>query len=545
MKILRIGSLVALSGLSATALYAAQPPDSVSSDGNANTAMGSAAMVSLVNPTQGCVPSAVTSTPYMMGCFNTAAGDDAMLSNTTGAANTAIGTSALSSNYAGSFNTAVGSLSMYSLNGATGNSAFGASSLFSDTSGYSNTASGSYSMFHNTTGYSNTASGYYSLNANTTGIQNTATGVLSMYSNTGGGYNTANGAYSLYYNTGGASNTAVGWEALLSNTTGNSNTGSGYAALVSNTIGGNNTAAGAYALYSNSSGGNMTAVGYGALYSNTTGTGNNAQGYEAMYSNTTGSNNSAIGDGALYSSTTGIGNNAVGLTALENMTTGVRNTAIGNNAGLNLISGNYNTYIGWGVNGSTGGITGENYVTRIGVTYADPNVNVAPTTYVTGIYNSAVAGGIPVVVNSLGQLGFAGSSERFKTGIAALGATSDRLGRLRPVSFHVKTDPGGAIQYGLIAEEVDKVYPELVIRDRDGRIQGVRYDELTPLLLNEMQKQRETITAQSGEIRALEAQHELKAASQDAEIRDLRKLVTEMQAELHNAPGSDGLVALR
>ena len=109
------------------------------------------------------------------------------------------------------------------------------------------------------------------------------------------------------------------------------------------------------------------------------------------------------------------------------------------------------------------------------------------------------------MVNSNGQLGVAVSSERYKTEVAALGADSDRLGRLRPVSFHLKTDPSGAVQYGLIAEEVDKVYPELVIRDNDGRIQGVRYDELAPMLLNAMQKEQEHARAQDEEIGALSA----------------------------------------
>jgi hypothetical protein len=88
-------------------------------------------------------------------------------------------------------------------------------------------------------------------------------------------------------------------------------------------------------------------------------------------------------------------------------------------------------------------------------------------------------------VTSSGQLGVLASSERYKTAITPMGENTKKLEQLRPVSFHLKTDPKGAVQYGLIAEEVDKVYPELVIRDDTGKIQGVRYDELAPMLLNE------------------------------------------------------------
>jgi len=292
---------------------------------------------------------------------------------------------------------------------------------------------------------------------------------------------------------------------------------------------------GSSALTANTAGNNQTAVGYYALARNTTGSGNNAQGYQAMYSNTTGSNNSAIGAGALYTNTTGYGNNAVGLTALENMSSGIRNTAVGNNAGLNLKTGSYNTYIGWGVNGSTGvTAASENYVTRIGVTYQDPNVSGTPKTYISGIYTSPTSGGLPVYVTPSGQLGFNSSSERYKTDITPLGPSTDRLAQLRPVSFRVKTDPNGNVQYGLIAEEVDKVYPELVIRDGEGRIQGVRYDELAPMLLNEVQRQRATIAAQDEQVRTLTEQ-----------VARLSTLEQQMSAALAEIKASGQYVAQR
>jgi Chaperone of endosialidase len=112
-----------------------------------------------------------------------------------------------------------------------------------------------------------------------------------------------------------------------------------------------------------------------------------------------------------------------------------------------------------------------------------------------------------------------------------MGSSSAKLEQLRPVTFHLKTDPKGALQYGLIAEEVAKVYPELVIRDQTGRIDGVRYDELAPMLLNEMEQQRTQTTE--------------KIDAQAVEIRDLRKLVVELQAGLIKLRAKDKLVAQR
>ena len=140
-------------------------------------------------------------------------------------------------------------------------------------------------------------------------------------------------------------------------------------------------------------------------------------------------------------------------------------------------------------------------------------------TFIAGIYNTSVTGSA-VMVNSAGQLGVVVSSERFKTAIEPIGASTDKLQQLRPVSFHLKTDPTGEVQYGLIAEEVAKVYPELVVRDKNGRVDGVRYDELAPMLLNEVQEQA-------------------------AEIRNLKKLVGEMQAGLVKLQAKDALVARR
>jgi trimeric autotransporter adhesin len=221
--------------------------------------------------------------------------------------------------------------------------------------------------------------------------------------------------------------------------------------------------AGAY-----NTGTNNTGIGALALFNNTTGSNNNAQGTRRSTTITIGSNNAALGGFALSSNTGGYGNNAMGVEALENDTTGFRNTAIGNVAGANVKTGSYNTYIGW----STIGPGDESNVTRIGRIRQAYGQFSADDLHL-GYLGTPVSGSTAqVVVNANGQLGVTSSSERYKTDVAELGGTSEKLAQLRPVSFHLKTDPNGAVQYGLIAEEVDKVYPELVIRDNERQDPG-------------------------------------------------------------------------
>jgi trimeric autotransporter adhesin len=297
----------------------------------------------------------------------------------------------------------------------------------------------------------------------------------------------------------------------------NNNTSSGTDALYADT-GSRNSASGAYAMYSNTTGVDNTAVGYQGLYLNTIGYRNSAIGGFALAANTSGNLNNAIGYGAMAYNTTGSNNNAQGYLALENNTTGSYNIAIGEYAGYNLTTGSSNIDIG------NEGAAGESAVIRIG--------SAATATYIAGISTSTVTGAA-VYVTSAGRLGVLASSERYKTSIKPIGSTA-KLEQLHPVTFRLKNDPRGAVQYGLIAEEVDKVYPELVIRDEAGTIQGIRYEELTPMLLNEMQEQQQKIAV-------LDA----RAAAQDAEIRDLKKLVVQMQADVIKLQAKDELVAQR
>ncbi len=359
-----------------------------------------------------------------------------------------------------------------------------------------NTAIGSYTLANNTTGTENTASGVGSLSQNTTGSFNTATGASTLAFNTTGGYNTADGTYALNVNTTGSNNTATGYQALDSNTTGGNNTASGYLALASNTTGMNNTVSGYLAMQFNLAGGANTAVGEAALQNNTAGN-NTAVGLEAMQSNTTGYDNTAVGVTALQNNTTGYLNEAIGYRALLGNTTGFGNVAIGYEAAYNT-TGSNNIAIGnqAAVNVSAGndnnihinntGASGDNGVIKIG----EPGVQTS--TAIAGISGETSSAGIEVLVNGNGVLGTMTSSRRFKEQITDMGDASSKLLQLRPVNFYYKPeydDGSHLLQYGLIAEEVAKVYPEMVVYGSDGQIMTVRYQLLAPMLLNEVQKQ--------------------------------------------------------
>ena len=299
----------------------------------------------------------------------------------------------------------------------------------------------------------------------------------------------------------GDNNTGIGHSALQSNTTGSSNTAIGQAALAGNTEGGANTAIGDNALIGNTMGTFNTATGITALGSNSTGSGNTATGGAALSNNTAGGSNTAIGSFALAFGSTGSNNTASGASALSN-NTGDDNIALGNLAGSNLTSGSNNICIG------NLGVAAESGTIRIGT------AGTQTATFVAGISGATSAGGVAVFVNSSGKLGTVTSTRRVKEDIREIAEQSDGLMRLRPVAFKYKPqiDPTGLAQYGLIAEEVADVYPDLVAYDRDGRPETVRYHLINALLLNEVQKQhraeeaqKKTIEQQQAEIEALQA----------------------------------------
>jgi hypothetical protein len=323
------------------------------------------------------------------------------------------------------------------------------------------------------------------------------------------------------------------------------NTSSGADALASNTTGTSNTAAGAFSLYSNTSGNKNTALGYGALYGNTTGYNNGALGYEALLGNTTGFNNTAFGLYALLGNTTGYGNAAQGVTALYSNQTGIRNTAIGNGALYASSTGSYNIAIGWssGFNLVTGDYNID--IGNLGMATESGTIRIGSSANQTATYIAGIAGapvtGAAVYVTSTGQLGVLASSERFKTDVAAMESSTSKLDQLRPVTFKLKSDPQGSVQYGLIAEEVAKVYPELVIRNEDGRIDGVRYEELAPMLLNEMQRQQRKLVAHEEKL-AAQAQQLGALQQQFAQLQQLNRA---MQAALSKLQTVDSRVAMR
>jgi hypothetical protein len=271
-------------------------------------------------------------------------------------------------------------------------------------------------------GYPNftTAAGDHALQALTSGVGNTAIGTFSLFSVTTGSFNTAVGAGALDLNTA-DSNTATGAAALLFNTTGTENTANGTAALEFNETGNQNTANGAFALFSNTIGGGNTAIGR-----------------EALFSITGGNSNTAVGAGALISST------------------GSSNTALGVNAGI--------------------AVTTASSVICIG----SPGRNVDNGCFIGNIRNRAtqIADAIPVLIDSNQQLGTASSSRRFKREIKPMDKASETILALKPVAFHYKSDKTNTPQFGLIAEEVAEVNPDLVVRDENDEIYTVRYDSV-------------------------------------------------------------------
>ena len=341
----------------------------------------------------------------------------------------------------------------------------------------------------------NTFLGLASGNDAMAGDYNTGSGFGSLAVNAAGSNNTAAGAYALTANTDGSFNTAEGSFALYSNSTGDYNTAVGVSALLSNTTGVSNTAAGFHTLYTNVDGGFNTAIGQEALNLNSGGNGNTASGFQALVANVSGNLNSASGQQALYGNTSGSSNTAVGLEALYGNTTGNFNTAIGHGAGFNLTSGDNNLYVG------NEGVATESNTMRLGSGTDHTRAFIAGVRGVTTGQNDAV----PVMIDGLGQLGTVSSSARTKQDIADMADASTPLLELRPVTFRYNAHPDGAKQFGLIAEEVEKVLPELVVHGASGEAETVLYHELPAMLLNEIQKQQRLIECQIREIENLTA----------------------------------------
>jgi hypothetical protein len=373
----------------------------------------------------------------------------------------------------------------------------GQNALFSLSTGVANTAVGSFSLDSVTTGSFNTGVGAFTLVLNT-GDNNTATGAAALLLNTTGGNNTASGTAALVHNAIGSDNTAVGSFALNSNTV-SGNTAIGSQALLHNTIGSTDTATGFNALSSNTEGSANTASGASALRNNTIGSANTANGQDTLRNNIDGGDNTAVGQGALFNNTGGGANTAVGEAALGLNTEGSFNTAIGN-AALGSATGSGNIAIGFGA-GSLVGSSGN--VIAIGSAGDD----VDNTCFIGNIRDVQTqnADAINVVVDSAGQLGTASSSRRFKEEIKPMDKASEAVLALKPVTFRYKNAKKGTPQFGLIAEEVAEVDPDLVVRDKNGEIYTVRYDAVNAMLLNEFLKEHRTVQELKKEIATLKA----------------------------------------
>jgi len=367
-------------------------------------------------------------------------------------------------------NTSLGKDALSSLTTGTNNTGLGYQALKTDTTGSFNAATGSQALLSNTTGSSNTANGIQAL-MNNTADANTADGFQALQSNTTGGTIAGTGDFLEV-----GANTAVGALALGQNTTAGANTAVGYQALGSMTIG-----------FGSNLGGYSTAVGFKALASADTSTGggyfNDAFGYEALAKTTTGFYNVGTGAGALFNNTAGFGNAALGFEALFS-STGGGNTALGYFAGLNATTGDGNVYIGANMRGSAG---------------------ESNHTYIANIYTTSVSGGgtDTVTVNlSTGLLGHLSSSRRYKEDIQPMDNASQALFALKPVTYRYKKaiDQSQSLDYGLIAEEVAQVDPNLAVRDGKGQIESVRYNAINAMLLNEFLKEHRKVEEQNGKL---------------------------------------------
>jgi hypothetical protein len=344
-----------------------------------------------------------------------------------------------------------------------------------------NSAFGFDALFSNTIGIRNTATGVNALYSNFTGDDNTATGLNALYGNVIGSNNTATGNYSLAFNASGTQNTAMGWSALYSNTSGNYN----------------------------------TATGLGALHQNTQGSNNTANGINVLY-HSTGSNNAAFGANALINNNSGHNNTATGFNALNNNSTGSSNTALGTSAGSNLTVGNGNVCIGANVFGVAG----------------DSN-----TTWIKNVYAS-VATGRAVYVNADNKIGTLASSRRYKEEIKPMDKASETLFSLKPVTFRYKrqVDPARSRCFGLIAEEVAEVDPELVTQDREGKPETVRYEAINAMLLNEFLKEHRKLRELELTVAQQQENFQTRIAQQEKELKALTAGLQKVSARVETSP---------
>ena len=274
-----------------------------------------------------------------------------------------------------------------------------------------------------------------------------------------------------------------------------------------------------------------TAEGTDALFSLTTGHANTAIGFDALFRNATGNNNTATGVDALFRNTTGGGNTTTGFNALLNNTTGNNNIALGVAAGQNLTTGNNNIDIG------NLGIAGESNKIRIGT------VGVQQATFIAGIRGTIVPGGVGVIVGLNGQLGTVSSSGRFKEAIKPMDQASEAILALKPVTFRYKheLDPAGIPQFGLVAEQVAKVNPDLVARDDQGKVNTVRYEAVNAMLLNEFLKEHRKVRELEAALAQQQKDFAQQFARQQKEIKALAASLKQQGLQIEKVSGQLGV----
>jgi len=320
--------------------------------------------------------------------------------------------------------------------------------------------------------------------------------------------------------------TADGWQACLLQTDALNNAGFGAGALALGNAS-NNCGFGAGAATFNTAGA-VNAFGAFALFNNG-GFFNNAHGREALFNNTTGSQNNAMGDLAMLNNTEGSLNTAIGDDALDSNTTGGSNTAVGDEAGANITTGSNNTCVG--KSAGLGISTADNQV-AIGVAAAGPFANISNTCFIRSIWNQPVSNGASqrdVFVDSNNVLGEAVSSRRFKHDIQPMDNASEALLKLKPVTFKYKSDQSGTTQYGLIAEEVAEVAPNLATYGNDGKVQSIKYTQINALLLNEFLKEHKKVDEQQATISALKNEVQTVVAQLKDQAAQIQKVSAQLE----------------
>jgi trimeric autotransporter adhesin len=447
------------------------------------------------------------------GSGNTGLGWFSLKSVTTGSFNTGVGAETLVVN-TGDENTAIGTAALL-LNTATGNTALGSRALLNNTTG---------GTLGNVQGFDvgpNVAVGWQALESNTLASANTAVGYQALHSFTTGPMTLEQVGLC----------TDVGFQALANSTGGFGNSGFGYQALLNNSDGAGNTAMGVSALASNTSGNSNVAIGISALFHNNAGGSNTAVGPSALQNNVDGSDNTAIGGDALIGHMTGDGNTAVGLFALSDGTDGNFNTAIGSSAG-GIITGSGNVCIGQGVLGQAG-VDDTTYLRNVNT--LTQNFSAGVNDYVTVRLSDGRLGHTAVV-----------SSRRYKEDIKPLDINSQTLYALKPVSFRLKKeyDLMQTLGFGLIAEDVEKVNPDLVYRNNKGQVESVRYEMVNAMLLNEFLKEHKKVEEQQAAITQLKKDFGTTIAQLTTRLDEQAAQIQKVSAQLAAASPSDGGLAV-